>query len=59
VTERAGGRARVLRHRQPAVQQVLRNLLSNAFKFTEQGQVTVSVHKADNNEKRVALRCTR
>src|SRR5471032_2514161 len=50
VTERAEGVPEYFVTDNQRLQQVLRNLLSNAFKFTEQGQVTVSVHKADNNE---------
>jgi signal transduction histidine kinase/CheY-like chemotaxis protein len=50
VTERAEGVPAYFVTDNQRLQQVLRNLLSNAFKFTEQGQVTVSVHKADNNE---------
>ena len=50
VTERAQGVPAYFVTDNQRLQQVLRNLLSNAFKFTEQGQVTVSVHKADNNE---------
>jgi len=50
VTERAEGVPEYFVTDNQRLQQVLRNLLSNAFKFTEQGQVTVSVQKADNNE---------
>ena len=50
VTERAQGVPAYFVTDNQRLQQVLRNLLSNAFKFTEQGEVTVSVHKADNNE---------
>ena len=50
VTERAEGVPAYFVTDNQRLQQVLRNLLSNAFKFTEQGQVTVSLHKADNNE---------
>jgi signal transduction histidine kinase/DNA-binding response OmpR family regulator len=50
VTERAEGVPEYFVTDNQRLQQVLRNLLSNAFKFTEQGQVTVSAHKADNNE---------
>ncbi|WP_426485366.1 HAMP domain-containing protein [Flavobacterium sp. 2] len=31
--------------------QILKNLLSNSFKFTEKGQVRLSIYKADNNWK--------
>ncbi|WP_254074163.1 response regulator [Burkholderia sp. S171] len=50
VTERAEGVQEYFVTDNQRLQQVLRNLLSNAFKFTEHGQVTVSAHKADNNE---------
>ena len=50
LTERAEGVPAYFVTDNQRLQQVLRNLLSNAFKFTEQGRVTVSVHKADNNE---------
>jgi HAMP domain-containing protein/CheY-like chemotaxis protein/signal transduction histidine kinase len=33
------------------MQQVIKNLLSNAFKFTEQGAVTLTVRKADKDRK--------
>jgi len=33
------------------VEQVLRNLLSNAFKFTPQGSVTVSIRRADKGKR--------
>ncbi|MDN7183732.1 response regulator [Caballeronia sp. SEWSISQ10-4 2] len=48
VMERAGGVPEYFVTDNQRLQQVLRNLLSNAFKFTEHGQVTVSVHQAGN-----------
>ncbi|WP_438391455.1 response regulator [Caballeronia sp. DA-9] len=53
VTERGEGVPEYFVTDNQRLQQVLRNLLSNAFKFTEQGQVTVSVQMADNAENTV------
>src|SRR6185295_18655144 len=33
------------------LQQVLKNLLSNAFKFTERAGVTLSIHRAETNKR--------
>ncbi|HEX4681245.1 MAG TPA: HAMP domain-containing protein [Gemmatimonadaceae bacterium] len=33
------------------LQQVIKNLLSNAFKFTEKGGVTLSIHRAESNRR--------
>jgi CheY-like chemotaxis protein len=33
------------------VQQVVKNLLSNAFKFTSQGSVTLSIHRAESSRR--------
>ena len=33
------------------LQQVLKNLLSNAFKFTEQGGVTLTIRKAEKGKR--------
>ncbi|HXT19018.1 MAG TPA: HAMP domain-containing protein [Gemmatimonadaceae bacterium] len=33
------------------LQQVIKNLLSNAFKFTERGGVTLSIHRAESNKR--------
>jgi signal transduction histidine kinase/CheY-like chemotaxis protein len=50
VTERGEGVPEYFVTDNQRLQQVLRNLLSNAFKFTEYGQVTVSVQTAGNDE---------
>jgi len=47
--ETADGLPQVLKTDGQRVEQILRNLLSNAFKFTRQGSVTLSVHRPDGS----------
>jgi CheY-like chemotaxis protein len=57
-TQRAAGVPAYFVTDNQRLQQVLRNLLSNAFKFTEHGQVSIEVHPAGEGSLRFDVRDT-